>query len=162
MDETPAAMLRVPIVNRKRVIVNFLAHPTARRKSHGGSGGTGTIQGFILQRKHRSASMLAHPNREPFFKNRRAHGKHLDLNATELGGAGQLFLDGIAFARRHGDELTDNAFFDAIAVQPRLLWGHEIILRVTAEAALPWLASNGADFACGHLDGEGIGSSPVV
>ena len=73
-----------------------------------------------------------------------------------LGGAGELFFDGIAGAERHGHELADHAFFDAVAVQPRLVRYDQVVLRVAVEPLRPGVAGNGTDLAGGDLDRERI------
>ena len=51
----------------------------------------------------------------------RVHGIGLDLDAADVGFAGELFFHGVAVAEGHGDELPDEPFADGKAVEPRLL-----------------------------------------
>src|SRR5262249_31837088 len=76
-----------------------------------------------------------------------------------LGFAGDLLLDGVAGAQRHGDELADHAFLDAIAVEPGLRGHDHIVLRIFGEALRRGLAVDGVDLAGRYLHREWIVST---
>ena len=69
---------------------------------------------------------------------------------------GELFLDRVALAERHGHELADHPFLDAITVEPGLLGQNHIVLRVPVQMIHPGVARDRADLAGRHLHGEGI------
>ncbi len=78
-----------------------------------------------------------------------------------LGFAGELLLGGVAGAEGHGDELADDALLDAVAVEPGLFGGDDVVLRAAVELFFPRLAGDGVGLAGGDLDGEGVGALVV-
>ena len=61
----------------------------------------------------------------------------MELEPAQLGGAGQLLLDGVPGARVDGDELAHRAVATVDAVQPRLVGADQVVLGVGAEAVVP-------------------------
>ncbi len=53
-------------------------------------------------------------------RSRRCRRRSLHLQPSPFGLTRHLFLDGVAVAERHGDELPDDALLDGEAVKPRL------------------------------------------
>ena len=60
------------------------------------------------------------------------HGEriHLKLHPAELRPPGELLLDRVTRAERHGDELPDEPFADGESIGPRLARDDDVILRL--------------------------------
>ena len=59
-----------------------------------------------------------------------------------FGLTGNLLFRCVTGAKGHCYELADDAFLDAVAVEPRLFWSDDIVLWTALEAFRPLAAGN--------------------
>ena len=60
---------------------------------------------------------------------------------------GELLLDRVTRAERHGDELPDEPFADGEAIEPRLAGDDDVILRLALQLRGPRFAGDGVDLS---------------
>lgn len=149
MDKAAAGCGLIPVAKVKLVGVYFLAHPAARRQAHAETGRVQIKMSIIC------LGYLLAPG-PVFLKSLAFHGTDFDLEAAHVFGPCDLALGGVALPKGHGHELADNAFFDTVAVEPRLGGHHQVILGILRQTVGPGFAGDGIDFAGGHLDGKRI------
>ena len=175
MDEAVRIVLQIPIFRIIGIVVDFLPHFPPWRKAHAmlhitwtsvpklSSSRDGAWSGIanIIPCPLASHYKLGHPFRESLFECLALHGVDEDLQTTELAFACYLLFDTVALTQRHCYELADNPFFDAITVNPRLVWGYSVVLRLHVEPLAQQLTGHGIDFSCGDLYGKGV-PPPVI
>ena len=150
-DEAPARVALVPGVEAVGVVVDLLPHEASRGESH--------VRALDPRWRMKHLGSGAAPGPVPGEDRLvalRLHGVGDDLDAAVLRDAGDLFLDRVALAEGHGDELADHALLHAVAVDPGLLGQHDVVLRIPVEVIRPAVAADGAHLPGRDLHGEGV------
>src|SRR6266852_4024435 len=154
MDETAALLVKVPIIESKGVVINFLAHPAARRQAH--SLTSPWFWSHVGRSPKCTSPISIFSFWKPGFEQCALHGINHDLQAAMLSAAGDLFLRAVAGTYGHGHKLTNLSLGHAVPIQPRLPGRDHVVLGTPVQAVRPGLAGDGVDLSSGHLDGEWI------
>ena len=77
----------------------------------------------------------------------RGERNHLKLDAAHVRPPGELLLDRVTRAERHGDELPDEPFADGESIEPRLGRDDGVILRLAVQLRGPRCTGDGVDLS---------------
>jgi hypothetical protein len=102
--------------------------------------------------KRRFVQKLTLDYREALFENVSPHRKDFKLDAAELGLSGQLLFHGVTLAQWQCHELTNDALFNTVSIQPGLVRRNQVILRVPIQSRPPGFSGNCANFAGSHFN----------
>ena len=95
-------------------------------------------------RAESSAVIRARQGSVPELRSRKA-GSHSRRAIRTVGPPGELHLDRVTRAERHGDEWPDEPCADGEAIEPRLAGDDAVILRLAVQLCGPRCTGDGAD-----------------
>src|SRR5262249_10237929 len=142
-------------VEIETILVDLLLHAASWREPHRGPTGRSSAS-HLANSRQGVLKVRRVPYGKAFLVYLALHRIDDDLHPAVVRLAGDLLLGRVTIAERHGDELANDAFFDAIAVKPGLARCDHVVLWIAMQAVGPFLAGDGVNLAGGNLDGAWI------
>ncbi len=156
VHEDPAALARLPLLERMLVLVDLLPHLPARAQTH-----VHVVHPRIFAQHHRHDGIRCVRRTAPLpacqaLPRGRRERMDQQLDPAMLRRARELLLRRVALPQRHRHELPDHAFTHRVAIQPRLIRHHHVVLRRCVERVVPAATRHRVDLAGRDLHREGI------